>query len=133
MKLILSLIISSILLIGCASNYKYQSQNDPKQWEGRNIAALQQQWGQADQVMHTRVGTSFYVYSVNSTSNFFNSTTSNFGMYGSGDFVRPNYANNMTMQCTTVFKTDATGKIVEVRHQGNNCGGQWVSKRPVKS
>lgn len=124
----LSLLLVLVFLSGCAttSSYHYQPQNNPQQWKGRNITDLQKQWGQADQIMHTRVGTSFYLYTGNSSASFFASTTTNFGMYGQ-PYTRPNVESNMMLKCTTVFKTDDTGTIVDVYHQGSNCGGQWVS------
>lgn len=132
MKAILSLLLSLLVLSGCAaSRYQYQSQANPQQWQGRSVQDLQTQWGSADQVFKTRTGDTYYVYSANSTSNYFNSTTSNFGIYGQAD-VPQNFANDLTLQCTTVFKANATGIITKIVHQGSNCGGQWVAK-PAKS
>ena len=132
MRFLLCVVLSFLILAGCGTtNYRYQSQSNPQQWQGRNYNDLQKQWGSADQVMHTRTGASYYVYSTNSTSNFFNNTTTNVGSYGA--FSNPNFSNDQTMECTTIFKTNAQNIITSVTHQGNNCGGQWVAKTPKKS
>jgi hypothetical protein len=132
MRFLLCIILSTLVLTGCgSSNYRYQSHTNPQQWQGRNYNDLQKQWGMADQVMHTRTGTSYYVYSTNSTANFFNATTTNVGSYGEGS--SPNFENDLSLQCTTIFQTNAQNIITSVTHKGNNCGGQWVGKAAKNS
>lgn len=134
MKLFAGLIvITSILLTSCAThNYKYQTENNPQQWQGKNIQALQQAWGLADQTFHTRSGTSYYVYTTSSGPNFYNSIATNFDSSTVGaasyNLPRTQYSGNLSLKCTTVFKTDATGVITNIMHEGSNCGGEWVPK-----
>jgi hypothetical protein len=122
-----------LTLSACGANYRYQTENNPQQWQGQNISVVQKQWGMADQVMHARNGQSYYVYSAQSGSNMFRTTTTNFGsgyntMYPAGT----NYTNTMSMDCTTMFTTTNTGMITKVWHKGNNCGGEWVKRtKPV--
>lgn len=118
-----------LTLSACGVKYRYQSENNPQQWQGQNISVVQQQWGMPDQVMHARNGKSYYVYSAQSGSNMFRTTTTNFGsgyntMYPGTGATQ----GAMSMDCTTLFTTDSTGVITKIWHKGNNCGGEWVKR-----
>ena len=132
----LALVLSSMLLLtACASHrYSYVSESNPQQWKGQNISVVMAKWGMPDQTMKTRTGVGFYVYTSKSTASYFNSATTNYAPgAGSGAFGNADLTgyNDMTLACTTLFKTDATGVITEVTHKGHNCGGEWVAKPRV--
>lgn len=125
MKKWIAMIACSLLLTGCGTKYQYQAQQNPQQWMGKNISALQSQWGVADQTFETRTNGTYYVYNTNSSANFFRSTTTNFSST-SGLSGPLNNRGNLGLECTTIFKTNENGVITAVSHQGHNCGGEWV-------
>jgi opacity protein-like surface antigen len=136
MKLLLCALSSALLLSACAGNhYTYVSESNPMQWKGQNISAVEAKWGMADQILKTRTGSAYYVYTTKSVSSYFNSSVTNYspganaGGFGNAELTG---YNDMTLACTTLFKTDATGVITDVTHKGNNCGGEWVAKPKVK-
>jgi hypothetical protein len=134
MKLLLSILVSTLLLTACntttTNQNSYQSEQTIMQFKGQNIVAVQKQWGSPDQVMHTRNGTSFYVYSTSSGQGFFGSTSNAaYTTTNARDPMRAPYTGTMEMECTTLFKTDSTGMIIDTWRKGNNCGGKWVSKQ----
>jgi hypothetical protein len=133
MKALIALMTVFLFLTACSSTtntqVQYQSQNNGAQYKGQNIAAIQKKWGMADQVMHTQTGTSFYVYTTNSGQNFFSSANNNLHTTVNREGIeRGSYTGNMQLECTTVFKTDSTGMIIDSWHKGNNCGGTWVNR-----
>lgn len=128
---ILMMLCVAFLLTSCgAGNYRYQTENNSMQWKGQNISAVESKWGAANDIMHARSGTSYYLYITNSTGNFYRSTTTNFSMNGgnAGMGAFPTN-NNVGLKCTTTFTTDANGTITNVSHQGSDCGGEWVPKK----
>ena len=118
--------VITLLLTSCASNYHYQSESNPQKWEGQNITAVEQRWGSADQIMHTRSGKSYYLYTTTSGSNFFSSTTTNFSLASNNAF--PLRGQN-GMKCSTLFETNAQGIITATSHAGDNCGGEWAPNK----
>ena len=133
MKLLISFLTFVFLLTSCGTSYKYQAQKNSAQFKGQSIQALQKQWGQADQIIQTRSGSTYYAYLSNSTANFFNSTTTNFSSNGDSGFVSNPQSSSMTLKCTTIFTANAKGIITNVTHQGANCGGEWVPQAAKKS
>ncbi len=132
MKSLISLlcVFCILSLSSCGgANYRYQTESNPGQWQGQNIKAVQKKWGDASNIMHTRSGTSYYMYVTNSSANFYRSTTTNFSMNGPnegfGDFPLNNQGG-LGLRCTTIFTADQNGMITNVSHQGSNCGGEWV-------
>lgn len=126
----LTYVLCVFILSACAgTNYRYQSENKPQQWQGRNIADVQKQWGAATNVMGTRSGTSYYMYVTNATGDFYRSTVTNFSMAGTNESGITGPLNNQVgLKCTTIFTTDKNGTITNVSHQGSNCGGEWVPR-----
>jgi hypothetical protein len=128
MRFIAGLATVTLLLTSCAStHYHYQSESDPQKWVGQNISALQQQWGSADQVMHTRSGNSYYLYTATSGRNFFGSTTTNFGLMQT-EHAFP-MAGQSGMKCTALFVINAQGVVTSATHSGDNCGGEWAPNK----
>ncbi len=128
MKILINIVCLFLLTACGGGHYRYQAESDSAQWQGQNIQAVEKAWGGANDIMHTRSGTSYYVYLTNSTANFFRSTTTSFNSDGSLGAGRLN--NQVGLKCTTIFVTDKNGMITNVKHQGNNCGGAWVSQNP---
>ncbi|MDR3490720.1 MAG: hypothetical protein P4M12_01595 [Gammaproteobacteria bacterium] len=128
MKFFLSLVCVMLLLSSCASQkYHYQLQHNPQQWKGKNISELIQRWGTADQTLHSSSGTSYYLYNTNSTSNFFNSTSTNFSLAASNaDFP---FRNQVGLRCSALFTTNKSGTIIATSHTGSNCGGEWAPNK----
>jgi hypothetical protein len=130
MRCLIAMMICLALLSACkVATYRYQSEQNGTQWVGKNINALISQWGTADQVLHASNGTSYYAYTTNTDSDFFNSTVSNFSTTPGFDDPSMNLALpnvNASLQCVTVFKTNAKDIITYIWHQGSNCGGEWV-------
>ncbi|HLB57335.1 MAG TPA: hypothetical protein VJL60_00815 [Gammaproteobacteria bacterium] len=131
MRYWISVMIVGLLTACGGPGYQYQSEQNSGQWQGQPIQAVQQQWGAADQTLHTRSGISYYAYTTHSGGSFLNSTTTNFSMSPGSDDSSVNFPmqgqyNSMSLQCVTIFKTDPSGIIVDIIHQGNNCGGEWV-------
>jgi len=124
MKRLISIVLCNLLLTACATNYHYQSENKPQQWVGQNIAAVQKKWGLADQVFHTRSGTTYWVYSSTSGANFFDSTTNNFAMAETG-YDYP-LRGQFGLQCQAIFKTDKNNVVIATSHSGSNCGGEFA-------
>jgi hypothetical protein len=124
MRYLVILAIFSLFLTACATNYHYQSENNPNQYLGKNIAVVQKQWGSADQVFHTRSGASYYLYSTTSGNNFFTATSTNFSLL-QNDAEFPS-TGRFGLQCSAIFKTDKNDIIVSTSHAGSNCGGEWA-------
>jgi hypothetical protein len=128
MRFLSGIVLCGLLLSSCSSpRYHYQSENNPKQWKGQNISAVQAKWGSADQVFHTRSGVSYYVYTTDSGKNFFSETTTNFNLAQSSPYI-PAYTQS-GLKCTAIFQTDKNGVIIATTHSGNNCGGEWAPNR----
>jgi hypothetical protein len=123
MRILAGLTVLTLLLTSCASNYHFQSESNPQKWEGQNISAVEQKWGSADQVFHTRRGTSYYLYATTSGRNFFGSTTTNFALSSYNMFPMRGQGG---MKCSAVFETNAQGIITSTSHTGSNCGGEWA-------
>ena len=124
MKKITTLALSYLLLTACATNYHYQSENKPQLWIGQNISAVHKQWGTADQVLHTRTGETYWVYSATSGANFFNATSTNFSVLETNSDFPMN--GKYGLQCSAIFKTNKNNIIISTSHQGSNCGGEWA-------
>lgn len=127
MKYLINLLLS-LSLISCSSvNYHYQSEDHPEEWVGKNMSDVKKRWGLADQVFHTRSGTSYYVYTTSSGRNFFNSTTTNFQLTESGaDFPLRGVGG---VKCSAIFKTDKNDTVIATSHYGSNCGGEWAPNK----
>ncbi len=124
----LSILISiTLCLNSCAKNYHYQSESNPNQYLGKNISVVQKQWGSADQTFVARSGNTFYLYTTTSGKNFFNSTTTNFGLL-ENDSEFP-IRGQFGLSCSAVFKTDKNGIIISTTHTGSNCGGEWAPNK----
>lgn len=124
MKLLISLAMCSLLLTACASNYHYQSETQPNQFLGKNISLVQKQWGSADQTLHTRTGTSYYLYTTSSGRNAFYATRTNFALLQ--DDAEFPARGQLGLECSAIFKTDKNGVITGTSHAGTNCGGEWA-------
>lgn len=120
MKRLISIASCCLALTACAANSHYQTENNPQQWQGQNISAVQKKWGSADQVLHTRSGVSYWVYST-SGSGRFNATTTNFALGDTGPFQ-----GQRGLQCEAIFKTDKNNVVIATTHLGSNCGGEWA-------
>jgi hypothetical protein len=125
MKRLIAIGICCILSTACSTTkYHYQSESKPQQWKGQNISAVEKTWGTADQVFHTRSGVSYWLYSTESGSSFFNSTRTNFSVLETGSDFPLRGQNGL--QCSAIFKTDKNNIIIATSHTGSNCGGEWA-------
>lgn len=125
MKGKLTVSLCALLLSACSSpSYHYQREDNPQSWQGKNISAVQKQWGAADQVFETRSGNTYYVYTTSAGRNFFDSTTTNFALEENGaDFPLRGQAG---LKCSAIFKTNAKNIVIATSHMGSNCGGEWA-------
>jgi hypothetical protein len=132
-----SLIVCVLLLTAaCGSlapgSTRYQTEANANQYVGDNIQTVVQAWGTPDQAMHTREGSSYYVY-LTKTQMLENQMQSSYDpelvgrrgqAFGISNSAR---GSNNGLRCTTTFKTDNTGKILWAKHQGSSCAGTWVN------
>src|SRR5436190_17033798 len=105
MKILISLMCFFLLSACAGTHYRYQSESNPTQWQGRNIAEVQKKWGDASDILHARNGTSYYMYVTNATGDFYRSTVTNFSMAGTNEINGP-LNNQVGLKCTTIFTTD---------------------------
>jgi hypothetical protein len=132
-----SLILCVLLLTGCGTmapgGTRLQTEANANQFVGSNIQTVINQWGTADQAMHTREGSSYYVYLTKSdkiqsamSSNYDPQLTGRRGEAFAVPTTQNIYGDN-GLRCTTTFKTNPAGTIIWAKHQGSNCAGTWVN------
>jgi hypothetical protein len=132
-----TLILCVLLLAGCGTTgpggTRLQTEANANQFVGSNIQTVMSQWGSPDQTMHTREGSSYYVY-LTKTDQLQSAMSNNYdpqltGRHGQafGVSTSHNIYGDNGLRCTTAFKTNTAGTIVWAKHQGSSCAGTWVN------
>ena len=128
----LSLFISWILcflLSGCASSAAYQQQM--RQWQGKNIQTVRQQWGQPEAVVKLANGHMLYQYMRKNFSSIPDAKRQ--PLHGNDTLFRSYeepWLSNITMvrYCRTTFETNKNGSIINTSFNGNNCLAYRISR-----
>jgi uncharacterized protein YceK len=136
--IMISLLVSTLFLTACSSvpRQHYQLEQNANQYVGDNIQTVLKEWGTPNQAMHTREGSSYYVYLTNvdagpvplassEDSPIVGPRGRTIGVPIPASMPGDSYGQ---LICTTTFKTNsATGKILWAKHQGSGCLGKWVN------
>jgi hypothetical protein len=103
------------LLAACASTNKFEAK--VRSWEGRDVAALLEAWGQPDDKQTVHGDHTMYVYSRLKRIPVANSDPS-----GSVASVRkPAEYSDLYIKCSTYFEADAHSKIIATEFRGPEC------------
>lgn len=119
---ILLLLLTVVLISGCATHAKFVERNNS--WIGKNISLLIKEIGYPDTTYSLPGNHKIYVYEKSRIYSQRSSHTLSY-TYGYGYYFNPyNFAqyNEVTEdKCKTFFETDSKGKILLWKARGNHC------------
>jgi hypothetical protein len=109
------------LLSACASTAAYQQQM--KQWQGKNIQLVKQQWGQPEAAIKLANGHVLYQYTRKNFYTIPDPKRQPIPLSNTFTSYEKPWNSNQTMirYCRTTFETNAQDRIINVRFSGNNC------------
>jgi hypothetical protein len=123
----LCLMLLPLMLLGCATEAKYQQQLNS--WQGKKISDFISAWGYPDNTITAPDGNQVYVYNRQSIENFPTYTTGGYtSVTTNGNQTVVQQVPSMQMggnvyylNCTTWVEFDKSGTIVRTLFRGNNC------------